>query len=119
MRAHLDLDVLVRRPDVVACARCGDTSVQRWGRCRSRQRYRCKVCGATFNEHTNTPLSHTKRPELWPLFVELMNDGATLRHAAAVCGIHVSTAFRWRHAILRELRSRSATSLEGEVELAH
>jgi transposase-like protein len=117
MHATLEFDDLVRRDDV-RCPACGDSAKQRWGRTRGRTRYRCIACGTTFNVHTATAVAYTKRLDQWPLFLRLMNAGATLREAAVACGIHVSTAFRWRHATLQELRQRHAPELHGNVEVA-
>jgi transposase-like protein len=34
-------------------------------------------------------------------YAQSMLDSETLRKAAARCGIHLSTAFRWRHRFLK------------------
>lgn len=100
------------------CPHCQCKRVQRWGTASGRQRYRCTRCGRTFNELTGTPAAYIKKLELWPEFCRAMEAGGeTLRAAARRLGIHPSTAFRWRHRLLDELRARDAQTLEGWVEV--
>ena len=118
MGETIELEDLLRRPEDQRCPKCGGAVKQRWGSTRGRARFRCGACRATFNVHTSTAVAYTKRLDRWPLFLLLMNAGATLREAASACGIHLSTAFRWRHAVLHELRLRRAPALCGDVEIA-
>jgi transposase-like protein len=83
------------------CPHCGATWVVRWGSFRGRQRHRCRSCGRTFSDFTGTPFERTRKPGLWVTFADGMARGDSVRRSARVCGIAPSTAFRWRHALLR------------------
>lgn len=97
--------LLLTRGNPPPCPHCGGERVQRWGRFGRRRRYRCVRCARTFSDFTGTSLHRLRRPELWPSFCRAMLDGQTVRRAAARIGVHRDTAFRWRHRLLRELRS--------------
>lgn len=100
----------------LGCAHCGSTDVKRNGKYRSRQRYLCKDCGKTFNDMTNTPFSGSHYPEKWVKYIELMVEGYTLPKIANKLQIHISTAFYWRHKILKALDSLGFNQLQGIVE---
>jgi transposase-like protein len=102
----------------LACVRCGSSKVIRWGRFSGRQRYQCKSCRRTFSDLTGTPLAWTKRLSSWPVHLQYMRHSATLRQVAARAGVHLSTAFRWRHATLRGACSRALPPLGGVLELS-
>lgn len=100
----------------LACVHCGSKMVKRNGKYRSRQRYLCKDCGKSFNDMTATPLAGTRYPDKWLKFIECMLNGLTLPKIAKLLGIHVSTAFYWRHKVLYALRSLGHDTLHGIVE---
>lgn len=89
----------------------------RWGGFAGRQRYRCKSCCRTFSDLTRTAFAYTKKIDRWPHYLVLMRQGQTLRKCAHRLELHVSTAFRWRHAILAPMRHADPTVLTGTVEL--
>ena len=100
------------------CPRCGSSKVHRWGRFSGRQRYRCRGrCQRTFSDLTGTPAAYIKKIDRWALCQRLLEDGVTLRQAALTLGVHLSTAFRWRHRLLDTLASRRQDPLEGTLEL--
>ncbi len=107
-----------RRGPRPRCPRCEASRVHRWGRFAGRQRYRCRDCGRTFSELTGSPVAYSKRPWLWADCVRCLRDGLSIRAAAARLGVHPSTAFRWRHALLVALRARDRDRLVGRVEVA-
>lgn len=100
------------------CPHCRSTHVVVWGGFRGRRRYRCRSCRRTFSDLTGTPYSHSKKPELWPRYQERMRGSWKLRQAAHDVGIHVSTSFRWRHAILSAIPRSDSTPLAGWTEVA-
>jgi transposase-like protein len=102
---------------LVTCPRCHSQSVLRWGRPDGRQRYRCKTCLRTFTGDTGTPLARRHKRGAWPEYLLLMQECATLRTAATRLEIHISTAFRWRHAALHALHATGQPRLAGVVEL--
>ena len=102
----------------IRCPRCGGLRTHRWGTFRSRQRYRCASCRRTFSDLTCSPAAYIKKIQLWPDYAAMLASGASLRAAASALGIHISTAFRWRHALLRSLDSLDGEMLCGWVEIA-
>jgi transposase-like protein len=102
----------------IHCPRCGSRRTHRWGSFKARQRYRCLSCCRTFSDLTASPAAYIKKLELWPAYAERLSTGASLRRTAADLGIHPTTAFRWRHAILRALDDSDIEALVGWIELA-
>lgn len=85
------------RPD---CPRCHSAKVHRWGSFSGRQRYRCHRCRRSFSDFTATPFWHSRKVGSWLTYLDWMAEGASLRTAARVSGVSLSTAFRRRHHIL-------------------
>lgn len=103
-----------------ACRHCGKEQVIAWGVFRTRQderrqRFRCLSCHRTFSVFTGTPLEDIKLTDRWPDLTQCMAAGLSLRATAARLGIHLSTAFRWRHRLLQALDNQSQTHLRGNV----
>lgn len=103
---------------VVACPRCGCDHVVKWGGFSGRQRYRCRGCRRTFSDLTLTLFAYSKRLSHWPHYAEQFRRSTTLRRTAVETGLHLSTTFRWRHALLGALRRGEPMPLEGIVEYA-
>jgi transposase-like protein len=97
------------------CPHCGATELQRWGYASGLRRYRCKACRKTFNALTGSSLAGLRKKACWLAYGEALAAGMTLARAAAHCGVHMTTSFRWRH---RFLQAPAATqeALTGVVE---
>src|SRR4051812_44252791 len=97
------------------CPHCGAERLQRWGDASGLRRYRCQACRKTFNALTGTSLARLRKKACWLRYGEALAAGMTLARAAAQCGLHLTTSFRWRH---RFLRAPTATreALGGVVE---
>ena len=97
------------------CPHCGAERLQRWGYASGLHRYRCAACRKTFNALTGTSLARLRKKACWLAYGEALAAGMTLARAAAHCGVHLTTSFRWRH---RFLRAPAATreALGGVVE---
>lgn len=97
------------------CPHCAGTALQRWGHASGLRRYRCKACHRTFNALTGSSLAGLRKKECWLAYGEALAKGMTLAQAAAQCGVHLTTSFRWRH---RFLKAPAATqeALTGVVE---
>lgn len=106
-----------RAQESVACPHCQAAHVQRWGRESGIQRYRCCDCRRTFNALTGSPLAGLKCREAWADYTQAMIDGSSLRAAAHCSGVHVSTAFRWRHRLLQTPAQEQDTELHNIVEV--
>src|SRR4051795_9271459 len=98
------------------CPHCAEAAPpQRGGRASGLRRYRCQACRKTFNALTGTSLARLRKKACWLRYGEALAAGMTLAKAAAHCGVHLTTSFRWRH---RFLRAPAATreALAGVVE---
>jgi len=105
-----------RRVDQVGCPHCDNRDVVRWGAASALPRYRCKACRRTFNALTKTPLAHLRMKEKWTAQTEAMIEGVSTAKAARRCGVHYTTAFRWRHRFLASLAGDKPKTLAGIVE---
>lgn len=104
------------RVDTVGCPHCANHAVVRWGQASELPRYRCKACLRTFNALTKTPLAKLRMKDKWAVQTSAMIDGISLAQAAQRCGVHPTTAFRWRHRFLAALSGDKPKTLRGIVE---
>jgi transposase-like protein len=98
------------------CPHCAEAAPpRRGGHASGLRRYRCVACRKTFNALTGTSLARLRKRERWLAYGEALAAGMSLAKAAAHCGVHLTTSFRWRH---RFLRAPAATreALGGVVE---
>lgn len=105
-----------RRVDSAGCPHCESRDIVRWGQASALPRYRCKACSRTFNALTKTPLARLRLKEQWTRQTQAMIDGVTTAKAALRCGVHYTTAFRWRHRFLASLAGDKPKVLTGIVE---
>src|SRR3954447_34519 len=97
------------------CPHCGAERLQRWGDASGLRRYRCQACRKTFNALTGTSLARLRKKACWLRYGEALAAGMTLARAAAHCGVHLTTSFRWRHRFLRA-PAAAREALGGVVE---
>jgi transposase-like protein len=109
-------DLGQRRVDSVGCPHCQNRDVARWGHASGLPRYRCKACHRTFNALTKTPLANLRMKEKWAEQTRAMIDGVSTAKAAQRCGVHYTTAFRWRHRFLASLAGDKPKAMAGIVE---
>jgi transposase-like protein len=105
-----------RRISTVGCPHCAHPDVVRWGGASGLPRYRCKACSRTFNALTKTPLARLRMREKWTTQADALIDGVSVAKAASRCGVHYTTAFRWRHRFLAALSGDKPKTLSGIVE---
>jgi transposase-like protein len=98
------------------CPQCGSDRVGKWGSANRLKRYRCTACKATFNALTGTSLAHLHKRELWGEHAQALVDGIALRKVASRLGVHLETAFNWRHRFLKAPKASKPKELEGTVE---
>ena len=98
------------------CPHCAGREVVGWGRSHGLLRFRCKSCGRTFNALTKTPMARLRKKEKWLDHARAMIEGMSLAKTAKLCGVHPTTAFRWRHRFLRAPASDKPRGLRGIVE---
>jgi transposase-like protein len=106
----------VDRVAAQGCPHCAGREVVGWGRSHGLLRFRCKSCRRTFNALTKTPMAHLRKKEKWLDHARAMIEGKSLAKTAALCGVHPTTAFRWRHRFLRAPASDKPRGLRGIVE---
>ena len=106
----------VERVAAQGCPHCAGREIVGWGRSHGLLRFRCKSCGRTFNTLTRTPMAHLRKKDRWLDHARAMIEGKSLAKTAALCGIHPTTAFRWRHRFLRAPASDKPRGLRGIVE---
>src|ERR1700734_4342445 len=106
----------VERVAAQGCPHCAGREVVGWGRSHGLLRFRCKSCGRTFNGLTKTPMAHLRKKERWLDHARAMIEGRSLAKTAALCGVHPTTAFRWRHRFLRAPANDKPRALSGIVE---
>src|SRR3954465_7523697 len=97
------------------CPHCAATALQRWGYASGLRRYRCTACRKAFNALTGASLARLRKKECWLAYGEALAAGMTLVRAAAHCGVHMSTSFRWRHRFLKAPEA-AREALAGVVE---
>lgn len=78
-------------------------------------RFLCRACKKSFNPFTKTPLAYAKKREEFRQFTETMGSGIPLRRHAAEVGVHLATAFRWRHLVLAQVAGQPQSKLTGQV----
>jgi transposase-like protein len=98
----------VERVERQGCPHCASREIVGWGRSDGLLRFRCKSCRRTFNALTKTPMAHLRKKEKWLDHARAMIEGKSLAKTAELCGVHPTTAFRWRHRFVRP----PTTSLE-------
>lgn len=98
------------------CPHCNATEAWRWGYNSGVQRYRCKQCRKTFNALTGTSLARLKRKDAWMAHAEAMQNGLTIRESAKIANVDVTTAFRWRHRMLKAPSQARDAEMDGIVE---
>ena len=98
------------------CPKCQAQRVVRNGQADGLQRYKCRSCGVTFNALTGTPLARLRHRSKWVEQANVMDQGLSVRKAAARMDVHRTTAFRWRHRFLVVARETKAHRLAGVAE---
>ena len=106
----------VERVERQGCPHCASREIVGWGRSDGLLRYRCKACRRTFNALTKTPMAHLRKKEKWLDHAQAMIEGRSLAKTAELCGVHPTTAFRWRHRFLRAPADDKPRTLSGIVE---
>jgi len=98
------------------CPHCGAFGIAPWGWSHGLRRYRCADCRRTFNAATRTPMARLRKREGWMTQAQALIEGVSLAKAAERCGVHPTTAFRWRHRFLTAPALDKPLALKGIVE---
>lgn len=102
---------------VHVCRKCGDEKIVKFGKDKNgKQRYRCRVCGATFTETSYSVVSNTRcSMDVWEKYISLLLERKTLAVCAKQCKISMRTAFIWRHKILSALQRKQDDQALSEI----
>lgn len=96
----------VKDGNIVACPHCGSVGIKKHGKKDGRQRYRCKDCGKTFIETSNTMLYRSKlTAEQWKKLIEGIVQHLSLPQIAENVGISPSGVWYNRQKILDCMKS--------------
>ena len=98
------------------CPHCAGRAIVAWGGSHGLSRFRCKSCGRTFNALTKTAMAHLHKRERWLDHARAMIEGKACAKTAELCGVHPTTAFRWRHRFLGAPAADKPKKLSGIVE---
>ena len=98
------------------CPKCKSTNVQKRGKQKGVQMYRCKDCEKWYSETTGTPLYDIKLKSKWQAYVRCMEQGMPIKKIAKELEISIQTSFDWRHKILSSLSELIPEKLSSEVE---
>ncbi len=102
--------------EIKNCPHCENQSFLRWGCSHELQRYRCKNCKKTFNALTRSSLSRLRYKKRWITYSRCLRDGLSVKKAAEICGIDITTAFRWRHRFMANALESKDQEMVGIVE---
>lgn len=110
---------IYKNKKIECCQICGGKNYIKHGSYKGIQRYKCKECGKTFSNTTNSLWSYSKKDlDIWIKFIELMIKRKSLRFCAKKLKISLGTAFYWRHKILNGLKIDSIPNkLEGDIHI--
>ncbi|MBC8062221.1 MAG: IS1595 family transposase [Clostridiaceae bacterium] len=100
----------------MCCPHCKSDNIIKNGKYKRKQRFICKDCDKNFNSLTNTPISMSHMADKWPLFIECLIKGLSLRASEAEIGVTYVTLFYWRHKLMRALKSTENNSFAGAAE---
>jgi len=107
-----------RSSEGLICAHCQSDEVILYGTYNKKQRYKCKTCGKTFTDFTNSPLNMCHFPDKWPEFIKCIIKGLSLRESARLLEVSYITLFYWRHKLLIALKNIKNAQFAGLVEVA-
>ena len=98
------------------CPHCSSKKVYKRGKQRGVQMYKCNDCNKWYSETTGTPLYDIKLKNKWQSYLNLMEQGFSIKKIAKELEISIQTSFDWRHKILSSLSEFTPVELSEEVE---
>lgn len=98
------------------CPYCTSKKVYKRGKQRGVQMYKCNECQKWYSETTGTPLYDIKLKNKWQSYLNLMEQGLSIKKIAKELEISIQTSFDWRHKILSSLSEFVPKKLSEEVE---
>jgi len=99
------------------CPHCGSHRVVSKGNYKERKRYLCRHCGKSFNNLTKTPFSGIHNLEKVEQYLSCMVNGDSIRKAADIVEVSVTTSFHWRHKLLSALNNLPSPRMKNVKEI--
>ncbi|UYZ14098.1 hypothetical protein A6764_03775 [Brevibacillus sp. WF146] len=84
---------------------------------RGRKRYKCKNCGATLNDLSQSLMHRSRHPKKWLEFMEMTVKGASLGQLSKKLGLSKVTLYRWRKKFLQLATDFYQQRLQGIIEV--
>jgi transposase-like protein len=78
------------------CPKCSVKATRTHGYYGIKQRYICDGCNITLNEGSHLITHRSRNPDKWPLFLDLLLEGYSVRKIAALLHISPKTSSIWR-----------------------
>lgn len=99
------------------CPHCGSHKVFSKGNYKGRKRYQCHECDKSYNDLTKTPFSGIHNLDKIKKYLNCLVRGDSIRKAAVIVGISVTTSFSWRHKLLNGLARLSSPKMKNVKEI--
>lgn len=99
------------------CPFCSSHNVVSKGNYKGRKRYQCRNCGKSFNDLTNTPFSGIHNLDKLKKYLNCLISGYSIRKAATIVGVSVTTSFFWRHRLLDGLKKLPSPKMKNVKEM--
>lgn len=99
------------------CPHCGSHHVLSNGNYKGRKRYLCQDCGKSYNDLTNTPFSGIHDLNKIMKYLNCMISGDSIRKAAGIVNVSVTTSFSWRHKLLNGLNRLPSPKMKNVKEM--
>lgn len=98
------------------CKRCGGEDINRNGKVRERQRYRCKDCGYTYVEGDTRINKKTEGTEGLVLLIYSTGKGS-YRFIARLLGLSSTTVYRWIKSAAKRYKKDNISGKIKEIEI--
>jgi len=99
------------------CPHCGSHNVVSKGNYKDRKRYQCRDCGKSYNDLTKTPFSGIHNLDKIKKYLNCLISGDSIRKAADIVEISVTTSFSWRHKLLNGLSRLPSPKMKNVKEM--
>ncbi|WP_194189578.1 IS1 family transposase [Clostridium chrysemydis] len=92
------------------CPHCKSDNFRKHGFYRNKRRFLCKNCLKTFSKRNESVSYYSKKSdEIWSSYIDLFDEGYSIRLCSKLLKINIKTAFYWRHKILKKIIKENKT----------
>ena len=99
------------------CPHCGSHNVVSKGNYKARKRYQCRDCNKSYNDLTKTPFSGIHHLDKLKKYLNCLIRGDSIRKAADIVEVSVTTSFSWRHRLLNGLNRLPSPKMKNVKEV--